>query len=265
MCPPERDAASHNATVRREFGKQARHFGEAGLSLSNEEYLRWMIDVLAPAPQWQALDVATGTGHLARALAPRVKHVTAVDLTPAMLAEGRRLAQEAGLGNVHFEEGAAERLPYADAAFDLVATRLSLHHMLDARPAVAEMTRVARPGGVVAVIDLVSPDDPALAQRYNQLERRRDPSHTRALTLAELTGVLEGAGMTTSQPLVRDVEAVLERWMGMTQTPADARRAIVEALTAELEGGPPTGMRPFRRDGELRFLHTWAILLGVRS
>lgn len=264
MAPEMDAAASHNETVRREFGKQARLFGEAGLSLSNEEYLRWMVDVLAPAAHWQALDVATGTGHLARALAPRVKRVTAVDLTPAMLAEGRRLAQEAGLGNISFEEGAAEHLPYGDAGFDLVATRLSLHHMLDARPALAEMARVARPGGVVAVIDLVSPDDAALAARYNGLERLRDPSHTRALTLAELTGVLEGAGLTTSQPLVRDVEAVLERWMGMTQTPTEARRTIVEALSAELDGSPPTGMRPFRRDGELRFLHTWAILLGSR-
>jgi ubiquinone/menaquinone biosynthesis C-methylase UbiE len=257
--------ASHDDIVRREFGKQARHFGEAGLTLSNEDHLRWMVDVLAPAPDWSALDVATGTGHLARALAPRVRQVTGVDLTPAMLAEGRRLAAEAGLGNVRFEEGAAERLPYADAAFDLVATRLSLHHMLDPGPAVAEMARVARPGGVVAVIDLVSPDDPALAARYNSFERLRDPSHTRALTLGELTASLETAGVKLSQTLTRDVEAVLERWLEMTHTPPEARRAIVEALAAELSGGPPTGMRPFRRVGQLRFLHSWAILVGVRS
>ncbi|HET8578739.1 MAG TPA: methyltransferase domain-containing protein [Methylomirabilota bacterium] len=259
------DPAGHHETVRREFGKQARHFGEAGLTLSNEEYLRWTVDVLDPAPHWLALDVATGTGHLARALAPRVRAVTAVDLTPAMLAEGRRLAAEAGLGNVSFEEGAAERLPYPDASFDLVATRLSLHHMLDPAPTVAEMARVARPGGLVAVIDLVSPDNPELAARYNALERLRDPSHTRALTLAELTASLGAAGLAISQTLTRDVEAILERWLKMTHTPPDARGTILEALTAELSGGPPTGMRPFRRDGELRFLHSWAILVGVRS
>src|SRR3989441_835768 len=86
------DAARHQETVRREFGKQARHFAEAGLTLSNEDYLRWMVDVLAPAPHWQVLDVAPGTGHLPRALAPRVRRGTAVDLTPAMLAGGRRPA-----------------------------------------------------------------------------------------------------------------------------------------------------------------------------
>jgi ubiquinone/menaquinone biosynthesis C-methylase UbiE len=193
-----------------------------------------------------------------------VRRVTAVDLTPAMLAEGRRLAREAGLTNVAFAEGAAERLPYGDATFDLVATRFSLHHMLDPRGAVGEMARVARPGGVVAVIDLVSPDDPALAARYNEVERRRDPSHLRALTLAELTSTLEAAGLTISQTLTRDVEAIVERWLEMTHTPSDARQTIVEALTTELAGGPPTGLRPFRRDGELRFLHAWAILLGSR-
>lgn len=258
------DATRHQETVRREFGKQARHFGEAGLTLSNEAYLAWMVDVLAPAPDWRALDVATGTGHLARALAPRVRRVTAVDLTPAMLVEGRRRAGEAGLANVLFAEGAAERLPARDATFDLVATRLSLHHMLDPRAAVGEMARVARPGGVVALIDLASPEDPGLAARYNELERRRDPSHTRALTLAELAAVLEATGVTVAPALTRDVEVVLERWLEMTHTPPAARGTIVEALTAELAGGAPTGMRPFRRDGELRFLHRWAILRGRR-
>lgn len=258
------DAPDHHETVRREFEKQARHFGEAGLTLSNEDLLRWIIDALAPAPGWRALDVATGTGHLARALAPRVRHVIAVDLTPAMLVEGRRHAREAGLANVAFAEGAAERLPHADAAFDLVVTRLSLHHMPEPRAAVREMARVARPGGVVAVIDLVSPEDPGLAARYNDLERGRDPSHVRALTLAELAASLEAAGLTTAQTATRDVEAVTERWLAMTHTPPEARRTIVEALDAELAGGPPTGMRPFQRDGELRFLHRWAILLGRR-
>ncbi|HEU5321305.1 MAG TPA: class I SAM-dependent methyltransferase, partial [Methylomirabilota bacterium] len=117
----------HHAAVRREFSKQAVHFGEAGLTLSNAEYLRWMVAVLRPRRRCRVLDVAAGTGHLTRALAPHVEHVTAVDITPAMLEQGRREAEAAGLANVAFEEGAAERLPYADAAFDLVVTRFSLH------------------------------------------------------------------------------------------------------------------------------------------
>lgn len=255
----------HHETVRREFGKQARHFGESGLTLSNEDYLRWMVDVLDPAREWEALDVATGTGHLARALAPHVRRVTAVDLTRAMLSEGWRLAREAQLGNVVFMEGAAERLPCTDASFDLVTTRFSLHHMVDPGRALAEMARVARPDAVVAVIDLVSPGDRAVAARHNELERRRDPSHTRALTLTELTACVEAAGLTISRTLTRDVESIADRWMEMTHTAPEARRAIVEAFEAELGGGPPTGMRPFRRDGELRFLHTWVVVRAGRS
>lgn len=258
------DAAGHHETVRREFTKQARHFGEAGLSLSSEDLLQWIVDALTPARGWRALDVATGTGHLARSLAPRVRHVVGIDLTPAMLAEGRRLSREAGLANVAFAEAAAERLPHGDGAFDLVATRLSLHHVTDPRAAVREMARVCRPDGVVAVVDLVAPDDPGVAARYNALERRRDPSHVRALALDELAASVEAAGLTVARTATRDVEMVTERWFATAHTPPDARRLVAAALDAELAGGPPTGMRPFRRDGELGFLHRWAVLLGRR-
>src|SRR5919198_464609 len=196
----------HRDTVRREFGKQAAHFGEAGLTLSNEEYLRWMVGALGAERHWRVLDVAAGTGHLSRALAPRVAHVTAVDLTPEMLDEGRRQAQKDGIANVSFEEGDAERLPYGDGAFDMVTTRLSFHHFVDARPALREMVRVCRASGRVAVIDLLSPDDTALAERYNGYERLRDPSHVRALTSEELTGMIQRAGLIIEASDTRDVE-----------------------------------------------------------
>ena len=255
----------HRDTIRREFGRQAAHFGEQGLTLSNEEYLRWMVDVLGAERHWRVLDVATGTGHLSRALAPRVAHVTAVDLTPEMLDEGRREASEAGIANITFEEGDAERLPYADGAFDLVTTRLSFHHFVDPRPALAEMVRVCRPGGRLAVIDLLSPDDVGLAERYNGYERLRDPSHVRALTRDELTRMIAAAGLTSEAPLIRDVEVVTERWLAMTHTPDPARRTIQAALAAEVKGGEPTGMRAFARDGAVGFLHRWAIVLGRKG
>ena len=255
----------HRDTIRREFGKQAAHFGEQGLTLSNEEYLRWMVGVLGAQPQWRVLDVATGTGHLSRALASRVAHVTAVDLTPEMLDEGRRQAAKDGIGNVTFEEGDAERLPYVDGTFDLVTTRLSFHHFVDPGPALGEMVRVCRPGGRVAVIDLLSPNDVALAERYNGYERLRDPSHVRALTRDELTQIIERAGLTIEEAAIRDVEVVTERWLAMTHTPEPARRTIQAVLAAEVAGGAPTGMRAFARDGAIGFLHRWAIVIGRKA
>ena len=97
--------------VRREFGQQAARFGEQGLTLSNEAYLQWMVEQLDLQPHFEVLDVAAGTGHLSRAMAPHVKRVVALDLTPEMLAQGQREAEQQGLTNVVFEPGEAEHLP----------------------------------------------------------------------------------------------------------------------------------------------------------
>jgi ubiquinone/menaquinone biosynthesis C-methylase UbiE len=256
--------ADHHDLVRTEFSKQAPRFGEQGLALSSQEYLNWIVGAIAPQPGWRVLDVAAGTGHLARALAPHVAAVTALDLTPAMLEEGRRAAAEAGLANVTWERGAAERLPFPPEAFDAVVTRFSIHHFADPRPPLREMARVCRPGGRVAVVDLVTADDAAVAERHNRLERLRDPSHTRALTLDELTGRVREAGLAVERALSRSVEMDAGRWLEMTRTPPAARREITAAFQAELDGGPPTGMRPLRRQGRLWFHHTWAVLLAVK-
>src|SRR5918992_1177850 len=59
--------------VRREFGQQAARFGEQGLTLSNQAYLQWMVEHLGLQRHFEVLDVAAGTGHLSRTLAPHVK------------------------------------------------------------------------------------------------------------------------------------------------------------------------------------------------
>lgn len=250
--------------VRREFGRQAANFGEQGLTLSNQDYLQWMVDQLDLQPHFEVLDVAAGTGHLSRAIAPHVKRVVALDLTPEMLAQGRREAAQQGLTNAVFEQGEAETLPYPSAAFDLVVTRFSLHHFADPRGPIQEMVRVCRHGGKVAIIDMVSPADPAVAATYNHLERLRDPSHTRALTADELQRLMQGAGLTLVHIVPRDVEVHLDPWLDLTRTALEARQTIRAELTQDLQGVKTTGMRPYMRDQELKFLHAWLVAVGVK-
>jgi ubiquinone/menaquinone biosynthesis C-methylase UbiE len=250
--------------VRRAFGQQAARFGEQGLTLSNQAYLRWMVEQLDLQPHFEVLDVAAGTGHLSRAIAPHVKRVVALDLTLEMLDQGQREAEQQGLTNVVFEQGEAEHLTYANEAFDLVVTRFSLHHFADARGPVQEMVRVCRRGGKVAVIDMVSPDDPAVAETYNHLERLRDPSHVRALTADELQRLMREAGLDVMHTHPRDVEVHLDRWLDLTRAAPAARETIREALRQDLQGFKTTGMRPYRRDQEVKFLHAWLIAVGVK-
>jgi SAM-dependent methyltransferase len=251
--------------VRREFGRQAARFGEPGLTLSNRDYLQWMVGQLPLQPHLAVLDVAAGTGHLSRAMAPHVARVVAVDITPEMLEQGRQEAEREGLMNLTFEYGLAETLPYGDEAFDLVVSRFAFHHFADAHRPLSEMVRVCRRGGRVAIIDLLSSDDPAVAATYNHLERLRDPSHTRALTAAELQRLIQGAGLRIVHTVGRDVEVRLERWLDLTNPSPEARHTIAAALTQELQGQTITGMRPYRLDQDLMFLHAWCIVVGAKE
>jgi SAM-dependent methyltransferase len=181
-----------------------------------------------------------------------------------MMSEGRAAAARQGIDNVRFEPGAAEDLPFPDASFDLVVTRFSVHHFASPEAAFSEMARVCRVGGRVGVIDIISPEDEATALRYNDLERLRDPTHTRALTRPELRGRIEAAGLLVDADEVREVPMRLDSWLDRTKTPAAPREAIVETLHEELAGGKTTGMRPFAgRDGIL-FTHVWSTIAAVR-
>jgi ubiquinone/menaquinone biosynthesis C-methylase UbiE len=255
---------TQHEVVRREFRQQAPHFGAQGLTLSNREYLQWMVDQLDLQAHFEVLDVAAGTGHLSRAIAPHVKRVVALDLTPEMLAQGRREAEQEGLTNLVFEPGEAEALPYPREAFDLVVNRFALHHFEDPRTPIQEMTRVCRGGGQVAIIDMVSADDPTVAATHNRLERLRDPSHIRALAASELQQLVREAGLTIVRSAPREVEVHLERWLELTRATPAARQAILEALTQDLQGRKSTAMRPFLRDQELMFMHTYLVVVGVK-
>jgi 2-polyprenyl-3-methyl-5-hydroxy-6-metoxy-1,4-benzoquinol methylase len=255
------ETSAHDDAIREQFRLQAatwsddRRFATAGLD--------WIVERLAPQPGDQVLDVAAGAGHIGRALAPHVRSVAAIDLTPEMLDQGQRLAAAEGLRNIAFQLGNATALPWLDGQFDLVACRFTVHQVADPGAVVREMVRVAR--GRIAIIDMIADDDPAVAAETNRLERLRDPSHNRTHTLGELRDLLAGAGATVTGTAGRDNPLELEDWLERTQAPAAVRAEIRDRFAAELDGGAPTGLRPVRGpDGTVSFIHTWAAVLADR-
>jgi SAM-dependent methyltransferase len=114
-----------------------------------------LIDLMAPRPSDAILDVGCGAGSLDRLLARRVdgaNPITAVDVNPFLLGEAAALAAAEGLGSaITFSRGNAEALPFPDHSFDCVFSVTALEEC-DADRAIAEMMRVAKPGGRVGVI-----------------------------------------------------------------------------------------------------------------
>ena len=253
---------NHSANIQRAFATQAAGFSNPGFTLARTDYLEWMLAHLPRQPGCRVLDVAAGSGHLTRAIAPGVGRIVALDLTIEMLRELRRHSVAGETSNLSAVQGLAETLPIRDAVFDLVVSRFAFHHF--ERPAVAlqEMVRTCKRGGTVGIIDLVAPEEPRLAALYNGYERKRDDSHARALSEAELGDLLRNAGLVADSSAWRDVEVDLEAWLDLPKTAATAAQQIRTDLLAELDGGARTGMRPLVRDAKLVFLQRWVIAVA---
>jgi len=156
----------------------------------------------------RALDVGTGAGALALALAPIVREVVGVDRVPELLTLARERAH--GLAHVTFVEGDAEHLSFEDGSFDLAGTLRTLHHVPWPERVVAELARVTRPGGRILVVDQLGPVDPLEALALDRFERARDPSHTRLLPEIDLRQLFEANELV----LLRDRHDVEHRPLG---------------------------------------------------
>jgi demethylmenaquinone methyltransferase/2-methoxy-6-polyprenyl-1,4-benzoquinol methylase len=107
----------------------------------------------------KVLDVATGTAHVAIAVAGRRgRSIIGLDQSEPMLAEGRRRIARAGLEDrIHLIAGNGERLPFPDDAFDAVTFTYLLRYVDDPQATLQEMARVLRPGGVMANLEFHVP------------------------------------------------------------------------------------------------------------
>jgi ubiquinone/menaquinone biosynthesis C-methylase UbiE len=139
------------------------------------------------------LDVACGPGLVACEVAKVARHVTGIDLTPAMIEQARGRQQSFGLASLSWVQGDAQPLPFPDATFSRVVTRYSFHHFTDPKGVFAEMLRVCDPGGRVTVCDVFTASD-GQSELYDRLERPREALHAHALQLAGLDVLFAGLG-----------------------------------------------------------------------
>lgn len=178
---------------------------------------------LAPA---RVLDLATGGGHTALALAGVARRVTAYDVTEPMLQAARGFLRERGAGGLTFAAGDVEALPFGEATFDLVTCRIAAHHFADVAAAVREVRRVLRAGGSFLLQDILGHDDGEAAAFVTEVERRRDPSHVRAYRAVEWKAFLRAAGLTVIDSAVIAKGRPWEEWTGRTRMTPAARRDL---------------------------------------
>lgn len=252
--------------VKQQFGAFAHNYVTSTAHATGDSLNR-LLEVVNPQPHWRALDVATGGGHTALALAPRVAEVVASDLTPEMLTAAEAFIRGKGHTNVAFREADATALPFTTAEFDLVTCRIAPHHFPDCAQFVREVARVLKPGGIAAVIDNITPPDVKAAKHINAFEKLRDPSHVWEYSAPEWEAFFLATGLTLqlvekyTKPM--DFEGYCDRMAVPMPTRLQLRAMLRHAPTAaytalnpHFSGDPLTGSLTFHLGEILIIGHT---------
>lgn len=211
----QREAAS---LTQKQFGHRARAYAASTLH-SRDQSLdlleRLAIGNLAvkPGPHYQnALDVGCGAGFTAVAISWFAGRVMATDLTPEMVQQTHRLAQQQGAQGVDAAIANASSLPLHTGSMELVTCRYAFHHMPHIEAVLEELRRVLREGGVLLLADTVAPEDTTAAQWMNNVEVRRDPSHLLNRTPAQLLALLESCSFQVTHVEKARVHLDLASW-----------------------------------------------------
>jgi ubiquinone/menaquinone biosynthesis C-methylase UbiE len=233
--------------VRDSFRSVASRYSTSTFHASSAR-LQEVLDLTQPKPGDLALDVATGTGNTAFALAPYVRRVVGLDLTREMLNEAGRIASERSVVNADWVIGDAAHLPFPDETFDIYVVRAAPHHFPDIDRFLREAHRVLKRDRDAAFIDC-APPAPA-RDLLHEVEVRRDPSHIMSLTVDEWVARLETAGFEVEMAEARELLWNYEEWMD-NQNVAPELRAELAKLIDGAEGEARVQLHPEWKDGKL--------------
>ncbi len=233
--------------VRSRFAPVAANYSRASFHTSSER-LQEVLDLGHPQRGDLVLDVATGTGNTAFALAPHVRRVIGLDLTREMLDQARRITAERSIANVDWVIGDAAAIPFPDDTFDLYTVRAAPHHFPDVDAFLAEAWRVLKPGRDAVFIDC-APPMPA-RDVLHEVEVRRDPSHVRSMTVDEWVDRLERSGFEVESAQARELDWNYEEWMN-TMAVAPALATELAGAIEAAEGEALSQLHPVRREGKL--------------
>lgn len=216
--------------VRETWGRYASSFAAEGSGAEDRASLRTLVERLDVGRGSVAVDVATGAGYTAFALARAGMRVIGLDPTHEMLLAARAGWVERNLpGSISLTESWAEFLPFRTASVDVLVAHRAPHQFRDPDAWLAESHRVLRPGGRLAFADQSPPD--GQEEWHNTLERLRDPTHETARSPGHWRQLVEKAGFTDIRTQVVYQAHDVEDWLDRVDADADVRAGCRRMLT----------------------------------
>lgn len=249
--------------VQQQFGAHAQNFVTSKVHAQGRSLAR-LVELLNPQSDWRVLDIATGGGHTALALAPHVHRVIASDLTVPILQAAREFIGSQGRDNVAFCQTDAERLVFPDGIFQCITCRIAPHHFPDVAAFVREAARVLAPGGLLAVSDNIAPAEPAAAKYLNALEKLRDPSHHWCWSAEDWGAFFYSAGLRTQhqEPFTKQID--FDEWAERVGVEGDDRLRL-RVMLRQAPDEARDWLQPQVADGRLTFALTEMTLIGEKS
>ena len=246
--------------VQEQFGKTAATYLTSTPHALGKSLER-LVALTAPQKTWRALDVATGGGHVAYTFAAHVERVWATDITQEMLDQVKAEAAKRGLSNLRTTYAKAEALPFEDQSFDLVTCRIAPHHFDSIPEFLAEVHRVLKPGGTLALVDNVVPPG-SVGDYVNAFERFRDPSHLRAWTMDEWRDALKASGLavTHEEQIYKTME--FKSW---AQRYDAVMQALLRSMLTHLTPEVKATLEPRGSGSELTFRLCEGLFIAKRA
>lgn len=259
---PQAQEREQQQLVQQRFGATAQAYARSAVHSQGPD-LEWIAEAAALSGKELVVDVATGTGFTAFALAPYAREVVGIDITLPMLEAAQRLATERQVTNVHFQLGDALALPFSSSSVDLVACRYAAHHFSKIAQAVQEWVRVLKPGGKLILADSISPEEPELEAFLDEIEVLRDPSHIHNYRISEWLTLLSSGGLTANVWREWSIPLDVGSWTQRMQTPPENVERIVQRCAL----ASPVAQERFHiehHDGFFSFLLPSVLLVGVK-
>lgn len=216
---------SHHNNVDKQFGSQANAYLHSAVHAEGHDLVR-LAQRLSGFSQANVLDMGCGAGHASFIAALNVKSVVAYDLSARMLEVVAGAAEEKQLNNIILRQGYAEKLPFEEASFEVVISRYSAHHWHDVGQALREVHRVLKPGGVLIIMDVMSPGHPVRDIWLQTVEALRDTSHVRNYSSGEWLKMVNKAMLMTNTLETDRLSLEFRSWVTRMRTPA----ALVQAI-----------------------------------
>jgi len=234
--------------------------------LNKPSRIKWLLERLPLKSDSVVLDLNCGTGIVSRAIAPKVQKVVGTDISRHLT----EFAKTKPMENLDYQLAEAAELPFEDSTFDVVFSRFSFNYLMHREEVLNEMRRVCKPGGHIALMERVIPDelDERTISRMEFIERVRDASHVYFMSPPEMNALFKENNIEITTKETTTCAEPYEEYLAQTNVVPKDRAAISQFIYGnmvlpEAESNHKTGFYPHLIDDEITLTHHIALIGGT--